>query len=261
MEISAAAHWQMVDFVSDLHLQAQEPKTLKALATYLAQTPAQAVFILGDLFEVWVGDDALQANDGIQHSVVKLLHQASRRLDLFIMCGNRDFLMGRELMDACGAQQLDDSSVLQAGALRLLLTHGDALCLDDLPYQAFRTQVRSAAWQHQFLSQPLAQRLAQARQMRTQSEAQKLTLAQKQAHWIDLDTKACLALLAAHGADHMVHGHTHHPARHDVGNGHARWVLSDWDLHAPTPRADALRLHVADGSIERVDLVAAVSPL
>lgn len=260
MEISAAPHWQTVDFVSDLHLQAQEPETLKALASYLAQTPAQAVFILGDLFEVWIGDDALQSNDGIQHSVVKLLHQASRRLDLFIMCGNRDFLMGRQLMDACGAQQLDDPSVLQAGALRLLLTHGDALCLDDLPYQAFRTQVRGAVWRDGFLSQPLAQRLAQARQMRTQSEAQKLTLAQKQAHWIDLDTKACLALLAAHGADHMVHGHTHHPARHDVGNGHARWVLSDWDLHAPTPRADALRLHVAEGSIERVDLAAAVSP-
>lgn len=261
MEISAAPHWQTVDFVSDLHLQAQEPETLKALALYLAQTPAQALFILGDLFEVWIGDDALQANDGSQHLVVKLLHQASRRLDLFIMCGNRDFLMGRELMDACGAQQLDDPSVLQAGALRLLLTHGDALCLDDLPYQAFRTQVRSAAWQEPFLSQPLAQRLALALQMRAQSEAQKLQLAQNQAHWIDLDTQACLALLAAHRADHMVHGHTHHPARHDVGSGHARWVLSDWDLHAPTPRADALRLHVAEGAIERVDLVAAVSPL
>ena len=260
MEIRAAPHWQTVDFVSDLHLQAQEPETLNALALYLAQTPAQALFILGDLFEVWVGDDALQSKDGSEQPVVELLHQASRRLDLFIMCGNRDFLMGRQLMDAFGAQQLDDPSVLQAGGLRLLLTHGDALCLDDLPYQAFRSQVRSAAWQHQFLSQALAQRLAQARQMRAQSEAQKLTLAQKQAHWIDLDTKACLALLAAHGADHMVHGHTHHPARHDVGSGHVRWVLSDWDLHAPVPRADALRLRVADGSIERVDLATAISP-
>ncbi len=257
MEIAAAPHWQTVDFISDLHLQASEPRTLAALAHYLAHTPAQALFILGDLFEVWVGDDALEATDGIERAVADLLQRASARLDVFIMCGNRDFLMGKHLLDACGARALPDPSVLQLGATRWLLAHGDAQCLADVPYQAFRAQVRSAAWQQSFLSQPLDQRLALARQMRAQSEAQKMQLVQAQAPWIDLDLDACLALLATQGADHMIHGHTHQPAEHDLGHGHARWVLSDWDLHATPARAEVLRLHAAGGAPQRLTLAAA----
>jgi len=255
MQMSAAPQWQTVDFVSDLHLQSEEPKTIAALDSYLAQTPAQAVFILGDLFEVWVGDDALQFEEGAQQAVARLLHQASGRLELFIMCGNRDFLMGEKLIAACGAQRLEDPTLLRAGSTRWLLTHGDALCLADVPYQAFRAQVRSPAWQNEFLSQPLPDRLALARQMRSQSEAQKQQLTQSQAPWTDLDQNACLALLAETNADHLIHGHTHQPAKHDLGSGHSRWVLSDWDLHASPARAQALRLSLADGSLERVDLV------
>ena len=260
MEITAAPHWQTVDFVSDLHLQSQEPDTLAALARYLEETPAQAVFVLGDLFEVWVGDDVLQAGDGFEQAVAALLRHASERLTLFIMCGNRDFLMGEKLMAACGAQALDDPSVLQAGNIRWLLTHGDALCLADTPYQAFRAQVRSVAWQKQFLSQPLAQRLASARQMRAQSEVQKRQLSQAQSFWIDLDRDACLRTLALHGADHMVHGHTHQAATHHLDDTHERWVLSDWDLHAVPQRAQVLRLSVADGSVRRVNLAGGFSP-
>lgn len=255
MEIAAAPHWQTVDFVSDLHLQAQEPKTITAFASYLKQTPAQAVFILGDLFEVWVGDDALQSKEGAPQAVSEMLCKASDRLDVFIMCGNRDFLMGERLIAACGAQRLEDPSVLQAGGARWLLSHGDALCLADAPYQAFRAQVRSPEWQQEFLNRPLSERIALGRQMRAQSEAQKQQLAHAQASWIDLDQAACLALLAENNADHLVHGHTHKPAKHDLGGGHARWVLSDWDLYAVPPRAQALRLHVANGALERVDLV------
>lgn len=257
MKITAPPHWQTVDFISDLHLQASEPQTLAALAHYLAHTPAQALFILGDLFEVWVGDDALQAKGGIEREVADLLHRASARLDLFIMCGNRDFLMGAGLMAACGAQALPDPSVLELGPTRWLLAHGDAQCLGDVRYQAFRAQVRSAAWQQDFLNQPLDQRLQLARQMRAQSEAQKKQLALAQTPWIDLDQDACLALLAAHGADGMVHGHTHHPAQHELGLGHVRWVLSDWDLHATPPRAEVLRLHAAGGTPQRLTLTAA----
>lgn len=259
MEISAPPHWQKVDFVSDLHLQAQEPATVAALARYLEQTPAQALFILGDLFEVWVGDDALHSPEGMAQTVAKLLHRASERLDVYIMRGNRDFLMGEQLMTACGAQALDDPSVLQAGTKRWLLTHGDALCLADTPYQAFRTQVRSAAWQTEFLAQALPERLTLAQQMRRRSEAQKQHLAQSNTPWIDLDQDACQALLAAHGADHMIHGHTHHPAQHPLGHSRVRWVLSDWDLHATPARAQALRLRVANGSIERINLAAATA--
>ena len=256
MEITAPPHWQTVDFISDLHLQASEPQTLAALERYLSQTPAQALFILGDLFEVWVGDDALQSTSGIEVQVARMLHSASTHLDLFIMCGNRDFLMGDRLLAACGARALPDPSVLHWGTTRWLLAHGDAQCLADVPYQAFRTQVRSAAWQENFLSQPLDQRQALARQMRAQSEAQKKQLAQAQTPWIDLDRDACVALLEMQGADHMIHGHTHQPAQHDLGQGHVRWVLSDWDLHATPARAEVLRLHAAGGAPQRITLAA-----
>jgi UDP-2,3-diacylglucosamine hydrolase len=259
MEITAAPHWQTVDFISDLHLQASEPQTLAALAHYLADTPAQALFILGDLFEVWVGDDALQSLAGIEPQVARLLHQASERLDLYIMCGNRDFLMGKQLLAACGAHALPDPSVLHLGAACWLLVHGDAQCLADAPYQAFRTQVRSAVWQQDFLSHALEKRQALARQMRAQSEAQKKQLTQAQSPWIDLDRDACVTLLDTYGADHMVHGHTHQPAQHDLGHGRVRWVLSDWDLHATPPRAEVLRLHAAGGEPQRVTLTAPAS--
>lgn len=257
MEITAPPHWQAVDFISDLHLQASEPQTLAALGHYLAHTPAQALFILGDLFEVWVGDDGLQATGGIECAVADMLHRASARLEVFIMCGNRDFLMGERLLAACGARALPDPSVLELCGTRWLLAHGDAQCLGDAPYQAFRAQVRSAAWQQDFLSRPLEQRLALARQMRAQSEAQKRQLAQTKTPWIDLDQDACLTLLTAHGADHMIHGHTHHPAHHDLGQGHVRWVLSDWDLHATPPRAEVLRLHATGAAPKRLTLAAA----
>lgn len=260
MEIAAAPHWQTVDFVSDLHLQEQEPASLAALARYLEQTPAQAVFILGDLFEVWVGDDTLQSEECFESSVAGLLRRASQRLSIFIMCGNRDFLMGSKLIAACGAQALEDPSVLQINSLRWLLTHGDALCLADTPYQAFRAKVRSVSWQRKFLSLPLAQRQESARQMRSESEQGKLRRAKVQAPYIDLDQDACLALLATHDARHMVHGHTHQPAMHDLDGVHQRWVLSDWDLHATPSRAQALRMTVADGSVRRVDLTGAVCP-
>ena len=121
MEITAPPHWQTVDFISDLHLQASEPQTLAALANYLAHTPTQALFILGDLFEVWVGDDALQSPNSFEHAVTDMLHRASARLDVFIMRGNRDFLMGEHLLAACGARPLPDPSVLRLGGTRRLL--------------------------------------------------------------------------------------------------------------------------------------------
>ena len=256
MEIAAAPHWQTVDFISDLHLQASEPETFQALAAYLANTPAQALFILGDLFEVWVGDDVLMTA-GFEAAVAQQLQSASARLDIFIMAGNRDFLMGKRLMTACGATQLEEPSVLQFGGTRWLLAHGDAQCLNDLPYQAFRAQVRSPAWQKEFLNKPLAERQAVARQMRQRSETQKQHLASTQSPWIDLDTQTCRTLLEAHYADHMVHGHTHQPARHDLGQGHVRWVLSDWDLRATPPRAEVLRLRRSDAEPLRLSLVQA----
>lgn len=244
MEISAPALWNTVDFLSDLHLDRADSPTLHGFAHYLQQSPAQAIFILGDLFEAWVGDDALGVHGGVEQAVAALLHQTAQRAEIFILCGNRDFLMGPRLMQACGAQALPDPSVLQFANQRYLLTHGDALCLGDTDYLAFRSLARSQAWQQDFLGKPLAARQALGQQMRAQSKAHQAAMRQRGgAGWHDLDTPACLQSLEVAKADTMVHGHTHHPDTHPMAPGKTRWVLSDWDFECSPPRGDLLRLN------------------
>jgi len=242
MEISAPAHWRTVDFLSDLHLDRPDSPTLAGFAHYLQHSPAQALMVLGDLFEAWVGDDALSQKDGVEQQVAALFCQAAQRMDIFIMCGNRDFLMGPALMHACGARALADPSVLQFAGQRYLLTHGDALCLSDSDYLRFRQLSRSPAWQQDFLSKPLEERQALGRHMRAQSQAHQAAARQSGGAWHDLDRSACLDVLQNAQADTMVHGHTHHPATHVLSEGKSRWVLSDWDFETQPPRADLLRL-------------------
>ena len=238
MELPALSRWRTVDFISDLHLQAEESQTHAAWVFYLSHTLADAVFMLGDLFEVWVGDDVLDDADSFEAGCARTMRQASQRLDLFVMHGNRDFLMGDPLMALCGATLLPDPCCLVAGQQRWLLTHGDALCIDDVEYQRFRTQVRSSQWQDEFLAQPLPARQAIARQLRTQSEAHKAT----DAAYADVDTPVALEWLRIHHSQHLIHGHTHRPGHHILAAGYERTVLSDWDLSATPPRADVLRL-------------------
>ncbi len=237
--LTAPAQWQQVDLLSDLHLGPDTPGTLARLAKHLAETPAQAMLLLGDIFEVWVGDDA--RHEPFEAGVVRLLREASQRLNLFFMHGNRDFLVGAEMLADAGMPPLPDPTVLDAFGQRWLLVHGDAQCLDDAAYQAFRRQVRSPAWQAQLLTQPLAARQALGRQMREGSKAAQAT----QLMATDLDAEACRALLREANATTMIHGHTHRPAEHDLGDGLRRVVLSDWDLDATPPRGDVIRLSAA----------------
>ena len=240
MELDAPAHWRCVDFISDLHLQASDPETFAVWQHYLIATPADAVFMLGDLFEVWVGDDALSATDGFEARCVDTIKNAAQKSKLFIMHGNRDFLMGQRLMQACNAELLSDPVVLNYGGQRWLLSHGDALCLADQPYQQFRAMVRSTGWQSDFLSKPLAERLAVARSIRAQSEARKM----QSEGYVDLDETAVLEQLKLHNAATMIHGHTHQPRNHSLGKGRQRVVLSDWDASAVPPRAEVLRIRL-----------------
>lgn len=241
MELQAPSPWRTIDFISDLHLQASEMKTLLAWQHYLQHTTADAVFMLGDLFEVWVGDDTVAVNDSFEQLCAQTLRAASQRLDIFILHGNRDFLMGPGLMHAAGATLIPDPTVLSFAGKRWLLTHGDALCLADTAYLAFREQVRSDSWQSVFLAKPLAERQALARHMRQQSETRKQTTHE----YADVDTDAALQWLRDANAATMIHGHTHRPNHHALDAGHSRWVLSDWELdHAPT-RADVLRIDLA----------------
>lgn len=237
MELIAPSDWRRVDFISDLHLLQEDGATYQAFEQYLASTSCDALFILGDLFEVWIGDDALTLADSFDAQCAAALRSAARRMPLFIMHGNRDFLMGEALMAACGAKLLDDPTLLAWAGQRWLLSHGDALCLDDKPYMEFRAQVRSAQWQQDFLALPLDKRSAIARELRGQSEARKREVA----HYADLDTKAVIALLDAHDADLMVHGHTHKPAVHTLDEAHTRYVLSDWDANSEPPRLEVMR--------------------
>ena len=249
MELQAPSQWQAIDFISDLHLQASEMKTFNAWQHYLQQTPAGAVFILGDLFEVWVGDDAMTVADSFEQLCAQILRTAAQRLSIFILHGNRDFLMGHALMQAAGATLIPDPTVLSFAGQRWLLTHGDALCLADTDYLAFREQVRSIAWQTTFLAKPLAERQALARQMRGQSEVRKQTSHE----YADVDTTAALKWLRNANAATMIHGHTHRPNHHALDAGHSRWVLSDWELdHAPA-RADLLRIDRTQAQPYRLD--------
>jgi UDP-2,3-diacylglucosamine hydrolase len=240
--------WRTVDLISDLHLQAQEADTVQAWRSYLQTTPADALFILGDLFEVWVGDDAAEA-PGFEQLAVQALHAAAQRLPIHFLHGNRDFLVGEAFARATGVHLLADPTVLAFQGRHWLLSHGDLLCLDDTEYLAFRAQVRSPAWQAAFLARPLVERQAFARGARTQSEARK---SDPDMVWADVDAAAARRWLQRAGADTLIHGHTHRPAEHALGDGLRRIVLSDWDAEAQPPRLQVLRLSAAGA--QRVDL-------
>lgn len=250
-ELVAPAHWRTVDFISDLHLKPEEPRTFDAWVRYMASTDADAVIILGDLFEAWVGDDAATAG-----SFEARCGQAldACRADLAFMRGNRDFLVGPGFLANHRMRDLaQDPTVLLFAGRRWLLSHGDLLCTDDLDYQRFRAQVRAPSWQHDFLARPLAERQAIARQLRAQSQARHAGLAV----YADADDALARRWLATAAAATLIHGHTHQPADHalgadDRGRPLARIVLSDWHIDADMRRAQVLRL-TADGKRVRLD--------
>jgi UDP-2,3-diacylglucosamine hydrolase len=235
-EIVAPPAWRTIDFISDLHLTESTPRTVAAWADYMRRSAADAIFILGDLFEAWVGDDARHA--GFEARCAAVLAESAARRPVHFMVGNRDFLLGDDMLAACGLRALSDPTVVDAFGMRVLLAHGDALCLADTAYLAFRRVVREPAWQRDFLARPLSERRAAARAMRAESERHKAS----QAVWHDVDRDAAVALLDAAHASTLVHGHTHRPGDERWPTRHERRVLSDWDLDdARTPRAEVLR--------------------
>ncbi len=236
-EVAAQSTWRRIDFISDLHLAEDTPRTFAAARGYLLNTRADAVFILGDLFEAWIGDDA--RFESFEALGTAVLTEAARRRPMSFMVGNRDFLLGRDMLDACGVQALPDPTVLRAFEQRALLSHGDAWCIADTDYQQFRGMVRDPAWRAQVLAKPLAERRLLARSIRSESERK---AAEHQGEWADVDTATALEWLRATDAATLVHGHTHRPASQSLAPGLTRHVLSDWELdHATPPRAQVLR--------------------
>jgi UDP-2,3-diacylglucosamine hydrolase len=229
-EIKAPAHWQRLDFISDLHLTAATPRTFAAWRDYLLGTAADAVFILGDLFEAWVGDDSRLEATSFEAQCAEVLRQASQRRPVHFMAGNRDFLLGADMLTACGVTGLADPTVLAAFNQRTLLVHGDAWCLADAPYQQFRTQVRNPAWQAEVLQKPLAWRRSVASSMRSESERQ---MAEQTGPVVDVDFTTAQQWLESTTCTTLVHGHTHRPTTQTLPGGAIRHVLSDWSLDAP----------------------------
>lgn len=217
-------------FISDLHLDASHPELTECLLDYLSNQAKQAshLFVLGDLFDAWLGDDAAAAFDDSQR-VAHALHALSQHgTEVSFMPGNRDFLLGDDYAQQCGMTVLDDPCVLSLHGVPTLLSHGDLLCTKDLPYLAFREQVRAPEWQAWFLSQSIGERIAFAKQARAQSQEHTQNT---DAMLMDVTPEAVTKWFDTHGVTRMIHGHTHRPATHthDV-NGQActRHVLADW---------------------------------
>ena len=236
-----------MEFVSDLHLCAEAPRTVAAFERLLAQTDADALFILGDLFEVWIGDDT--RHQPFESACLSALARFGERRELYFIAGNRDFLFGPAACADARMRALPDPTRLDAFGERLLLSHGDALCLGDTDYQGFRRMVRSASWQQDFLARPLTERAALARRIRSESQGRK-SARPDPATWADVDPAEACRWLSAAGATVLVHGHTHRPGHAVLAKGLERRVLADWDLDAATPRGSVLRLDL-DGWHER----------
>jgi UDP-2,3-diacylglucosamine hydrolase len=241
-------------FVSDVHLQASLPRTTAAFIALLRQRAMRVrqLYLLGDLFEYWAGDDDI-ATPYHRHIVDAIRAVSDAGVAVYWIAGNRDFLVGDSFAQATGAMLLEEPFVTTIAGHRIVLAHGDAQCTDDLPYMAFRAQVREPQWQRQFLAMPLAQRKAIIEGLRNDSrEAQR----SKSYEIMDVNAGAIAALFDATDASVMIHGHTHRPARHEHGahgNRRMRYVLPDWDCDAEPPRGGWLEID-ALGDIRRCDI-------
>ena len=234
----APPHWQVIELLSDVHLQPEAPGTFDAWRTQMLGGDADAIFILGDLFEAWVGDDS--RDDAFEHQCTEVLRQASASRTLAFMPGNRDFMLGDAMLAHCGMRALPDATVLHAFSRRTVLSHGDALCLEDVEYQRFRAMVHSPAWRAAAMQLPLSERRERARSMRDASTAHQAQ--RSPALWADVDAAAALQLLDAAGSDTLIHGHTHRPGRVVLSPTAVRHVLSDWDFDRAAPRGNVIRL-------------------
>jgi len=226
--------------VSDLHLSPERPEITERFFGFLAHEAgeAEALYILGDLFEYWIGDDALvdPFNRGVADSIARTVAAGT---PVYLMHGNRDFLMGERLCGETGMTLLADPTLAELAGVRTLLMHGDTLCTDDVEYQRFRARVRNPAWQRLILALPLRFREWLARRARGKSKAHQET---RPVEIMDVNADAVAEAFRAHGYPRLIHGHTHRPARHihDV-DGHRceRWVLADWYRRGSYLRCDA----------------------
>ena len=227
-------------FISDLHLSPDTPAATDTLLHFLRETApaADALYVLGDLFEYWIGDEGLAQPFATE--VASAFHAlADGGIPVFFMHGNRDFLLGGQFALASGMKLLNDPTVVDLYGTPTLLMHGDTLCSDDVEYQKFRAMVRNPAWQQAFLAKPLDERVRMAREVRGKSEQAKQI---KDMTIMDVTPATVTAAFRTHKYARLIHGHTHRPARHEHmvdGHGCERWVLADWYDHGSYLQCDA----------------------
>ncbi|ODM32087.1 UDP-2,3-diacylglucosamine diphosphatase [Marinobacter adhaerens] len=216
-------------FISDLHLEESRPDITEAFLGFLDGTASgvDQLYILGDFFEAWIGDDE---RTPLQEQIAAALRKLrDSGTDIFLMHGNRDFLIGEDFCKRAGATLLDDPTVIDLHGTPTLLMHGDSLCTADVEYQKFRANMRNPQWQQMILQRPLKDRQQMARQLREISMAKNQG---KEEFIMDVTPEEVIKDMEAHGVQHMIHGHTHRPAVHElIANGlpAKRIVLGDWD--------------------------------
>ncbi len=221
-------------FISDLHLCTERPETTAAFLQFMRTTArtAGALYVLGDLFEYWIGDDQLDHDPLARDVAAAFADNATAGVTQYFMHGNRDFLIGERFAREARMTLLSDPTVIVLGGERVLLMHGDTLCTDDAAYQAFRKQVREPAWQREFRAKTYAEREAIALSLRSKSNIEKSMKAEA---IMDVSADAVENAFSRNGCAVMIHGHTHRPAIHHHGK-QARWtrhVLPDWPAEEP----------------------------
>jgi UDP-2,3-diacylglucosamine hydrolase len=215
-------------FISDLHLEGRRPETIGRFLAFIEERArhAEALYILGDLFEAWIGDD--DTDLGIKPVIAALAELHKAGVPCSVMHGNRDFLLGRRFQCATGCRLLGDYETVSLAGEPLLLCHGDLLCTDDDAYMTLRKTVRDPAWQRNFLSKPLTERRAMAERLRSMSRAE---TAEKPEDIMDVNQTAVESAMRRFGVRRLLHGHTHRPATHEFeldGAAASRMVLGAW---------------------------------
>jgi UDP-2,3-diacylglucosamine hydrolase len=225
-------------FISDLHLDAQHPEITAQFLQFLdgEAREAAALYILGDLFEVWIGDD--DPDPDKQRVIAALKALTASGVPCYVMHGNRDFLLGERFCNESGCRLLEDPTIINLHGERVLAMHGDTLCTDDHSYQKLRAMVRDPGWQEMFLALSHGQRRMLAEQARAGSKAH---IAQAMSEIMDVNSQAVLAAMRAAGVKLLLHGHTHRPDVHRFeldGTPAARIVLGDWHEQGSVLRWD-----------------------
>ena len=215
-------------FISDLHLSGERENITELFIKFLDQraSKADALYILGDLYEVWPGDDMIQPD--YLSSITKMKQLADNGLPLFIMQGNRDFLMAEKFSEVSGATLIEDPTIIDLYGIPTLLMHGDTLCTDDVDYQKFREMVRNPNWKKEFFSLPNEERLAMTTKYR---KASKEETSKKSMNIMDVNQQAVETTMQEHNITQLIHGHTHRPAIHEFSVDNKkmkRIVLGDW---------------------------------